>query len=522
MLVRMAAGHRARALALALVYVACARLGLLLDAVSGFATLVWAPTGISLAALLLFGTRLWPGVALGAFATNLWIGAPLPVAAAIALGNTLEAVVAARGLSALGFDPSLRRLRDALLLLGVAGVGSTMLSATIGVASLVAGGVAQPAAALATWRAWWLGDLVGDFVVAPLLLLWLARQGPARRSPAEAGVFAVGLALTTCLVFFGPRGAPPALRQAHLVLPLLLWAAVRFSQRGVATSLFLVCALAIAGTALGQGPFSDTRLSQRLELLQTFLAVAAAAVLVLGAVMAERQQLLLDRQEILNVVSHDLRGPLGSMKLAAEALARSLPEGETSPRRGIAIIQRAASRMEALIGDLLDAGAIDAGKLSVVLKVEATQSLLEEACELTRPLATEYGHRLEISPADQPATVLCDRRRILQALVNLIGNAIHHTPVGGHIAVKVEEMPACVRFSVSDTGPGIPGDQLSQLFEAYRRGDGAAGGGYGLGLHIVRGIALAHGGAVDASSDPGRGSTFRLTLPRPPDQAPGA
>src|SRR5262245_17628580 len=121
---------------LTLVYVALAKLGLMLDAVSGFATLVWAPTGLSLAALLLLGTRMWPGVAAGAFIVNRWTGASVPVALGIALGNTLEAVVGAAALNRIGFRKSLERVRDVLALTVVAGLISTVVSATIGVISL--------------------------------------------------------------------------------------------------------------------------------------------------------------------------------------------------------------------------------------------------------------------------------------------------------------------------------------------------------------------------------------------------
>src|SRR6266849_3466875 len=125
----------AKIVALTAVYVAVARMGLMLDAVAGFATLVWPPTGISLAALVCFGQRLWPGVAIGALVTNLWAGAPLPVALGIALGNTLEAVAGAYALDRWGgFRRSLDQLRDVLGLVLFGALASTTLSATVGVA----------------------------------------------------------------------------------------------------------------------------------------------------------------------------------------------------------------------------------------------------------------------------------------------------------------------------------------------------------------------------------------------------
>src|SRR5918992_5374671 len=165
--------YGAAVLGLAAIYVAAAQLGLRLDAVAGFATLVWPATGISLAALVLFGYRLWPGVFLGAFVGNLLAGAPIFVALGIGVGNTLEAIVGTYALRRVrGFRPSLDRVRDVVALIVLAAGLSTMVSATIGVASLYLGGVVPMADAWKAWRAWWLGDLIADLVVAPALLVF--------------------------------------------------------------------------------------------------------------------------------------------------------------------------------------------------------------------------------------------------------------------------------------------------------------------------------------------------------------
>src|SRR5580698_3865884 len=228
-------------LALAAAYIVVARLGLRMDAVSGFATLVWPATGLSLVALLLFGNRVWPGIALGAFITNLGIGAPPAVASGIALGNTLEALAGAWAMRRLtGGYPSFSRVRDVLVLLGLAAVASTGISATIGVASLRLGGIVPGANALETWRAWWVGDAMGDLVVVPLLLGMAARgDGPRETSarPRLPEALALGsLLLATNLFVFGMREDRDSsmLREAYLVFPLLVWTGLRFGARGAA------------------------------------------------------------------------------------------------------------------------------------------------------------------------------------------------------------------------------------------------------------------------------------------------
>src|SRR5437879_6083404 len=141
------------------IYFSTARLGLSLDAVSRFATLVWLPSGMALAALLLFGYRLWPGILIGAFLVNLFNGAPLVVAVGIGIGNTLEALVGTYLLKRKGFSHSLDRLRDVLVLVLLAIPVSALISATIGVSSLFLGKVIAFSSYYPTWQAWWVGDM---------------------------------------------------------------------------------------------------------------------------------------------------------------------------------------------------------------------------------------------------------------------------------------------------------------------------------------------------------------------------
>src|SRR2546428_9165117 len=170
-----------RMVVLGVCYVATAKFGLSLDAVHSVATAVWPPTGIALVALVLGGCRLWPGIAVGAFLVNLWAGAPVPVACGIALGNTLEALVGTVLLQRLaGFSPALDRLRDVLSLVVLAAGLSTLVSATVGVTSGWLGGIIPTATFGKAWRTWWLGDAMGDLVVAPLLFVWSGRGRLAR------------------------------------------------------------------------------------------------------------------------------------------------------------------------------------------------------------------------------------------------------------------------------------------------------------------------------------------------------
>jgi len=203
------------AAALAVTYFVAAKLSLSMGAVGGVAAPVWPPTGLSLAALLILGSRLWPGAAAGAFLANWSAGVPILAAVGMGCGNTLEAVIGTHLLRRGDFRLSLERLRDVLSLI-VLGAGlSTMFSATIGVTSAWLGGVIASVDYGTAWWTWWVGDAMGDLVVAPALLIWSEGLGFSRQSVrwVEASGFVIALVVVTALVFrsgwFLPGGHYP-------------------------------------------------------------------------------------------------------------------------------------------------------------------------------------------------------------------------------------------------------------------------------------------------------------------------
>ncbi len=219
------------------------------------------------------------------------------------------------------------------------------------------------------------------------------------------------------------------------------------------------------------------------------------------------------REEVVSIVSHDLRNPLGVVAAAADLLI-DLPLDEGERRKQAEIIKRSADRMQRLIEDLLDVSRIEAGALVVRRAAEEPRELLEEAREVFLHQAEDGGVTLRIGEAvDGPVKV--DRDRILQALSNLLDNALRFTPSGGEIVLSARDADAgTVSLEVSDTGAGIPPETLEHLFDRFWQADGEGQGTAGLGLTIVRGVARAHGGSVAVRSEPGSGSTFSIQLPR--------
>jgi PAS domain S-box-containing protein len=218
------------------------------------------------------------------------------------------------------------------------------------------------------------------------------------------------------------------------------------------------------------------------------------------------------REEILAVVSHDLRNPLGAIHMAAALLSRK-PSPDPRVRKQVETIQRSASRMDHLIGDLLDMASIQAGRLAVECKPEDPDSLVMEAVEMHEPAAKEKGLRIVRADDLQGRRLSCDRHRVQQVFSNLLGNAIKFCRSDDVITIRGEIAGNEARFAVSDTGPGIPDSELPHVFEPYWSADRHAKKGTGLGLYISKGIIEAHGGRFSVESKPGEGATFSFTLP---------
>ena len=219
------------------------------------------------------------------------------------------------------------------------------------------------------------------------------------------------------------------------------------------------------------------------------------------------------RDDMLGVVSHDLRNPIHTVFMSASFLLDLLPEAEHRlERTQAAIIKRAAERANRLIQDLLDITHIESGRLSLHREPRRAAALVHEALEQAAIVAADRGVAL-VRGAVDGSEVYADGDRVVQALGNLIGNALKFTPPGGKVEVSAHGEGATVRIAVTDTGPGIAPEQLPRLFDRYWQANRADRRGVGLGLSIVRGIAEAHGGEVQVHSTPGVGTTFTLVLP---------
>jgi signal transduction histidine kinase len=514
-------------------YFAAAKLGLLVAIVHTSATAVWPPTGIALASLLLLGNQAWPAIAVGAFLANITTHGSVAACAGIATGNTLEALVGAwlvrryaRGREA--FFSGLDAFRFTVL----AGVLATSVSATFGVLSVTLSGDATWAKFGPIWWTWWLGDMGGAFVVAPLILVW--STGPRvpwnewTRARAVEAVCAFAALLLAGQAIFGwlaPVGSDPVVLK-FLCMPILIWIAYRFDPRTAATGVFVLAAIATLGTVRGALASGPGVLNESLMLIQVYLAVTAMSTLVLAAAVHERTQAeralratsdelreaLTEVEAFSHAVSHDLRTPLSTVYNYAAVLEEDYG-GQLDPdtlgrlRRIRASVRSATDLLDELVKFVW------AGNPTIPKRMLDMSALAREACaELV--VATEDGSAVQFDVGELPPAH-GNPQMLGRVLYNLLSNAVKFTrgrearrvTISGRVEGNENV------YSVVDNGVGFDPRLGEEMFRPFYQANPVRFAGAGLGLAIAAKIVRRHGGRVGAESDGTSGARFWFTLP---------
>lgn len=533
----------ARLTGVAFLYAAAAIGGLSYAVVGSSVTLVWPPSGIALAVLLAYGYRLSFGIALGAFLANAWTGIPLPVAAGIALGNTLEALLGAFLLHRLaGFRNALDRRRDVLALIVLAAIFSTMLSAFVGVAALALGGIVSFGAYASVWVKWWLGDMMGVLVVAPPLLVCLSHPRPVL-SPRKA-VEALGLGAALLLVSYKIFGAPELAGHGYYpaalaVFPFVIWGALRFDQLGASLVTLVVSILAILGTSQGTGPFVVDQPVESLVRWCTFANVVAVTGLLLAASVAEQQRAQADlkssHDELEQRVVERTRDLAGSnVDLQREMAERRRLESElirVSEEQQKAIGQELHDGLGQQLTSLALFGAILQHKLAERAQPEAVAArrivaLIDQAIAMTLSMARGlYPVVLESDGLPAALEQLADHTSSLQGMtcvfradpglrvsdplvaINLyriaqeaINNALKYSQAN-QLRIDLARLDGTHRLSISDDGIGADPERIWH--------------GQGLGMHSMRYRASLLGGAFVVERNTLGGTTIAVIYPDP-------
>ncbi len=517
----------------ALAYGVVAKLSLQLAFFEPSASPVWPPAGIAIAVLLMLGYRVWPAIFLGAFFVNWATAGNLTTSLGIAGGNSLEALCGAwlvnRFAGGLGvFD----RAQDIFKFVLISAV-STAVSASIGPTSLAVAGFVSWEKYSPIWLTWWLGDMTGYIVVAPLVLLWWIRPRwqEDRQRTFEALLLLVSLVLLGETVF--GNWFPHFFEVypiAFICGPVILWTAFRFTQRETITAISVLSAIALWGTLHGRGPYQVGSANQSLLVLQAWVAILTLTAMTLAAAMAERRraEAALEEQkaavELANkakdnffaMLSHELRTPLTPVMMLLDLLETESIEREEF-HESLGIIRRNIELESRLIDDLLDLTRIAHGKLKLEIKPIEAHEAIEQVAEMCRSGIESKALRLQLDLRAQDSHIAADPAKFKQIIWNLVKNAIAFTPEKGEITIiSTNDEPGKLSIAVRDTGIGIESELIGRVFNAFEQGEESLRqrqGGLGLGLAISKAIADAHGSSLMVTSDGrNRGTTCRLTM----------
>ena len=538
------ARYAAELAGIAIVYFVLAKFGLALASLHPSATPIWPPTGFALAVVLLRGYRVWPAIFIAALIANATTAGSITTSTAIAAGNTLEALVGVYLVNRWcgGRDAFAAPTTVAKFVL-ICLVAATPVSATIGVGTLCLAGYAAWPNFIAIWLTWWLGDLAGAIVLAPVIVLWAADGAPF---PTRAGLIESGAILAvTCalgLVAFSPLIAQTQHRDplGFLAIVPLLWAALRRGQRETATVAFLLSCFAIWGTLAGGGPFWRSSLNDSFLFLLMFLISITVPSLALSATIAIRRRTEGEAQAALEQtreqlaqaqkmealgqltggIAHDFNNLLMIVSGHAQMLQRRLGPTEPKVGRSLDAILTAAKRGEGLTRQLLTFARrqrLNPQVIDLRERLEAVRQML--ASSLRDNIALTFDLPAFIWPVE------VDPGELELAFVNIAVNARDAMPDGGELSLSVrnelltrtanvEQLEGeFVVLAWRDTGSGIAPEHLAKVFEPFFTTK-PVGKGTGLGLSQVYGFARQSGGAVTVASAAGRGTTIVLYLPR--------
>jgi signal transduction histidine kinase/CheY-like chemotaxis protein len=488
--------------------------------------LIWPPVGIALAAVIIFGYRMWLPIFLGqSLAVILQMPGSYQIALIIAAAYTLQALGGLYVLHYFGFERHLDKLRNTLILVSVA-FFVTLIEPTIAT-------VAQQylySLSVSPWlnlgRAWGAG-IFSVLVFTPFIITWFLQKIPAtsRKELTEALIALIVLTVNNVFLFWTPYTQNFGIAIVFFLPTVLLWFALRLHVRWMTLAIVLTSIVGIAGTIIAHptpGPLHLLLLTDEI-----YIGLVAAIFLVFTAVVEERRAAYVRlatayeataasdkaKGDFIAILSHELRNPLAPIVSSLELLKL-----QPQTKESIEVIQNAqdhAEMIRRLLDDLLDTARLTQKKLNLKRRLVRLQEVVDQSVATVRDSIEESQHTLSVTIADD-MELNVDPIRLKQIIINLLSNACKYTARGGKIELICDKHDSSVRIRVIDNGIGIPAHVIPQLFEPFRQfeTDSKHSVGLGIGLYLAKRLVEMHGGRVQVESEgAGSGSTFTVYIP---------
>lgn len=532
-----------RIFVLFVVYFTTAKIGQAVGQTSGVASLIWPPAGIALAALLVYGYKLWPAVLAGGFMLELSDHISPLTSLFVGIGTSLEALTGAYLLRKVGFDPALDRNRDVMNFIIFGALASTMVSAIIGVGGFYLSGEVDRDNFLNTLSTWWAGDVLGVLVTTPLILAWVVRNLRTTNQLAKPkGVRAhilpfaifISLVVLSIVVFADllPYGAPSLYK--FLITPFLAIIVIYYGQRGNVSAIALVSFIAMVSTNIRYPARHE--LSVSLLVAQQFIGIMAISFMFIAAALAERDRaqralirrtVELDKQgayfkqlndakdEFISLASHQLRTPATAIKMYLGMALMNPGALRADQKANIDTAYNANERLIQLIGDLLTIAEIGMGELALRKEKTNIKKLIDRVIDDLSPVIKGYNQEIVFSHKAGDYTHVIDKKKMCIVIENLIENASKYSRPGKKIEIDLSKKKGNIVIKIKDEGVGISKKEMPKLFKKFSRIPNELSterGGTGLGLYIVEQILSLHNGSISVTSIPERGTTFVVTL----------
>jgi signal transduction histidine kinase/ActR/RegA family two-component response regulator len=491
---------------------------------------------LALVALFLFGQELWPALLVSFFFLLLARGIIPPVAAGVAVANTLEALAGAYILKRFGFDAMFNRLQDALVFI-LAAFSSTLLSATIITLALRMFNGTPFDSQL--WLGLWIGHTVSLLSFGPFMVRWAYKPlfTRARREWLEGVVVFGAIIILNVLIYWTSYSTLGSVSLLYISIIPLIWAALRTGPRGISLALVLMALIAVTGILFGHGPLShNANLSQELFSVQLIIGTLSLIFLIFCSIVEERKEanntLLSNvdqlqealekiraedqaKSDFIAILAHELRNPLSPL-LSGVELMKVRNEG---PADVLQMMGAHLNTMARLLDDLLDMSRISQKRFQLQREPVKVATVVAQSLEMITPYLAQRGHTLTTVLSEQDLWLDGDQVRLVQILVNLLNNAAKYTNPGGTIRLEARLAGKHALITVTDNGVGIEPSRLKKIFEPFGISDSATNrtGGLHIGLSLAKRMAEMHDGVLEVRSlGKGHGTTFSVRLPLAP------